>query len=406
MKARGVLVVLLALVMLCSFAGCQKEPVPSAESMEWIWVSEYGSQGALSQTGYYYTDGPLCYADFAAGANTTLCYVADCAHKRNCDAIITASTDSMQFWQDRLYFIRLDFSGMSLYSRNNIGTGELKVCSLGSKYMEESAALRIEGNCAIVNGFYYYCGAVTESVPDGNGGTTTKENRAFIGCVNLKTGKEEIIFEEEYDKNLENLMICAVREDGVLFAHREGTEVNRDDPDYVKKTRQMPMTLMQWSRGTGETTVIFSKPYLECSSIKCVTGGKVYYLALRTEENNMDYHYYSYNLDTGKEEFVGEGARWFMGGGYSAQMDRETGKYRLVNLLTGEELPNNINLAGALRCKSDLGFVITKSIFEDPNATTGSVSALEYYYIAYESLADGAQESDLVYLYTDQMGGS
>jgi len=298
----------------------------------------------------------------------------------------------MYFANDRLYYI--DQLEPVLYSRNATGIELKKIGTIGTKYIEEQKAVKI-GKCAVAGGYLYYEADVTAKITDEEGVVTAKLERASIGRIHLSTGKDEILIEQLYDKQSVKLILCAARENGILLNRWEGMEeIDRDDPAYVDATGKIPVTLEQWNGETGETTVLFRKTMNECSGIKMVSGGKVYYKSLGGSEADGGFTY-SYDLSTGKEETAcPHRTRWHLGGSYAQCTDPETGKTIIYDMAADKKLPFELAKTGTVWNVADNGFVLSLSSEEE----------MAYYFVLQTALADGLQESDLIPLYTVKMG--
>ena len=396
MTIKKLFALILAVLMLCSLAACSEEPAVSGDDhSDWVWVRDYITYGALSDTGYYYAHGSILhYFDFVANASTVLCYNAGCLHEDNqCDAYMFAMGNRpMYFFDDRLYYFSQ--TEPTLYSRNATGIDLKKIGTMGAKYIEEQKAVTI-GNCAVAGGYLYYEAAIFAQVIE-NGVSTTKVERECIGRINLASGKDEIIIEEMHDKQNEKLILCAARENGVLLNRWEGMEeMDRNDPAFSESLGKIPVTLEQWNGETGETTVLFRKTMNECSGIKMVSGGKVYYKSLSGSEADGGFTY-SYDLRTGKEETAcPHRTRWHLGGAYVQCNDLE-GNVFLYDMSAGKTLPYELNRAANVYNVSDKGYVMQLTV----ETEEGGPSERRFYYVTLDSLADGLQEADLQYMYT------
>ena len=398
MKINKTVVLILAVLMLCSLAACsEKDPALSGDNTDWVWVRDHPSYGVLSDIGYYYVyDAVLHYFDCAAKTSAVLCSKADCLHRNsNCDGYMPAQEHRrMYFANDRLYYIEQLES--ALYSRNAIGIELKKIGTIGVQYIEDQKAVSI-GNCAVAGEYLYYEADVTARLTDEEGVTTTKLERACIGCINLSTGKDEILIEQNYDKQSQKLLLCAVRSNGVLLNRWEGMEeMDRQDPAFIEATNKIPVTLEQWSGETGDVAVLFRKTIKECAGIKMVSDGKVYYKSRSGQEAN-DGCTYSYDLNTGKTEMAcSHRIRWHLGSSYVQCTDRETKKAFLYDMQTGKELPFEPEETGTIWNVEDNGFVMSIS----------SENEMVHYFVSREALADGLEEVDLLPLYTVKMGYS
>ena len=395
MKKR--IAIVMVLLLLGSLAACGEKPaVSSDDHSDWVWVRDLPSWGALSDTGYYYARASILhYFDFAANTSVVLCSQAGCPHKGEiCDAYMVAQDRrQMYFANDRLYYI--DLFDLTLYSRNAIGMDLKKTGTIGTKYIKEQKAVKI-GRCAVAGEYLYYEADVTAKITDEEGVVTTKLERACIGRIHLSTGKDEILIEQMYDKQQgQKLILCAARANGVLLNRWEGMEaMDLQDPAYIETSNKIPVTLEHWNGETGESTVLFRKTIKECSGIKMVSGGKVYYKSADGHEAGAGLGY-SYDLRTGKEETAcPHRVRWYLGGSYVQCTDPEAEKTFIYDMATGQELSYELDGTQSVCSVSDKGYILQLTTDEE----------ILYYYVAKDSLADGLQEADLQFIYALKKG--
>ena len=390
--------IVLVLLLLGSLAACSEKPaVSGGDHSDWVWVPDGITYGALTDTGFYYVNYCfLSYFDFAANASTVLCYNAGCRHEdEQCDAYLRgAGNRPMYFYNDRLYY--LDVFEPTLYSRNAIGMELTKIATLGTKYLEGQKVVKIRSG-AIAGGYLYYGATVSAVTVDENGNNTRRMERDYIGRVNLSTGKDEILVEEFYDNQHEKLSLCAVRENEVLLSRMEGMEdMNSKDPGYIEAVSKIYATKEHWNGETGETTVLFRKTIRECSGIKKISNGKMYFTTHGSIQAEDAGHTYSYDLNTGKEEKVCPyRTSYQMCGTYTQCIDAEKNVV-LFDMATGNMLPYELGKSAYVYNVSDKGCVIGYYAYAE------DVSGQErrFYYVTLDSLADGLQEADLQYIYT------
>ena len=208
------IVFLWMLLLLCSLAACGADkPVDGENHLDWVWVRDYITTGAISESGYYYVENNILrYADFTVGANTVLCATAGCSHKdQSCDAYIpSTSIRQLLYWNEQIYYF--DLFEPILYSRDATGLSLKKIATAASQYMEERKAIKI-GSFVAAGGYLYYEVDISDKVVISEGVETTQLVMQSIGRINLTTGKDEIVYEEKIENPAdEKLTLCAARE--------------------------------------------------------------------------------------------------------------------------------------------------------------------------------------------------
>ena len=138
-------------------------------------------------------------------------------------------------------------------------------------------------------------------------------------------------------------------------------------------------------------TVLYTTTYGECKSIHTVENGKIYYGGTY----DGGYGTCTYDLNTGKVETVykGDFSSSYYGKSYwqrSKWLDAKTGEIQIYDMKTGNTLPIALSGNYWVINKSANGMVM---YYNNRSTHDG------YYYISYESIADGLQESDLKLLY-------
>lgn len=395
---------------------------------EWVWIGPRNKQGALSEDGYYYVDPTnkkLSYADLTGKGSIILCTTIGCKHNSSqCDAHLSTSPFSpIFFWNEHLYYVD-DIHTKALLRRDAAGLKLLEIGKVGEKYIEMkyNAAEEFNQNLNIsweINSYLqaeeymYYCAQLEVTAlidKDEPNVFRTYSIGSYIGRIHLSTGKDEVLAEQISEKIGVNFLLCAASEDGVLFLSSNGVDASPEDESFVEESRQMPITLNYWSEKTGEIKQVFTKCKKDFSELQLVADGKVYY----TTQGNNDINYmgdlYAYDLKTGTDTLVAENAYYLhYGGGYAMRRSPDKEGYTLCNLKTGEILPQELEGAKPIRAYSNDGCVLQGFFNEVIKNEDGSEDVLMKsvtYYVAYASLADGLQESDLVQLYTQIMGFS
>ena len=381
----------LSMILLISLSACGKE---KPEMLDWAVARDHANHGALSEAGYYYVDNSfLCYADIAAEASTVLCTKAACGHNSDsCDAHMSGGANlALYYWDEHVYYISV--SEPTLYSRNATGMDLKKIGALATKYIEEHKGIAI-GACTIADGYLYYEADISDKVIDKNGVKTTQLVMQSIGRINLSTGKDEVLAEENIDKTSEKLQLCAVKGKELLTFHWEGTDADRMDPDYITAIRSIPVTLHYRNTATGETKVVFQKTMEDCSEIIMVSGENVYYKAMSTTNTENAGYIYSYNMSTGEDMLAcGEYARWYLGGGY-VQCNYQVPEIYIFNINTSKRMPYELTGTGIVYNTSNKGFVLCLIPVGEEKKER------RVYYVPHKALSDGLQETDLQYLYS------
>ena len=140
---------------------------------------------------------------------------------------------------------------------------------------------------------------------------------------------------------------------------------------------------------TGETTVLLTTTYSECKAVLDLENGKIIY---NKPSNGDESEVRSYDLNTGKVETVykGEFSSSYYGKGYwlrTKWLDAQTAERHIYDMNTGKTLPYELKGNLGVMNRSEYGLVVV-------NPRTSDHS-----FISYDSLADGLQEDDLMFLY-------
>lgn len=390
----------LILLMLCTLAGCKQETISSSYNNEdWVYVRDKTTKGALSDNGYYYLNGYiLSYADFGTEKSIALCAKAGCNHKDDtCDAYLVADTAMpMYFWEDHLYYVPDNV----VYRRNAIGGDLAEVGGLGMKYIQQSKSVDVR-DCVVAHGYLFYLADIRENVIDETGTSTAVLTTKYIGRMQLSTGKDEILVEEEMDAESENLILCAAQKDGVLLQYVEGVNIDRNDPTYIEATKNSAVSLKRWDIEANRMDTLFTKTVENFSAVTMVSSGKVYYRSLTTAAQGSGATY-TYDLNSGKEELIyPEQNAQQIGGGYLLCLNQETRKYYIYDMNIGEKQPDEIAMTLSPYNVSDKGVVLLATFTQDVDESTVQKNRV-CYFVAHGSLADGLQETDLKQLYVER----
>ncbi len=352
----------------------------------WIPAQTYLRRGSLSGSGYYYEQDVLTYFDFATGNSVALCSKTGCDHNDDtCDGYL-GGHHFMAFQNDHLYYMDTDYYGMHLYRRNAIGTDLVKLCDIGTKFVEEQYAVEVKG-LAQAGHYLYYAADVVGTV-NKDGYSTTESVRCYIGRIHLTTGREEILVERDAGSAL--LRLIAVRNGSILFRTEGRVDVDYHDPAYAEKNANAPVTLERWDEETGETTELFRKKRTECLSVFMVYGDKVYYPVKLDFTANDRGVTHAFDITTGEETQVAENATYrYLGGGYALRQVGYEEDWHLYDLKTEKALPYTLSEIANSYCVGKSGAVIQYSI------KRGDYSGMECCYVSYAAMTDGLQESDL-----------
>ena len=415
--AKGIALCLVLLMSLSLFGCTEKPPATIAPIPGWddgsSWVLSRYQGGVLSDEGYYYANnGMLYFADTSNGIEVCLCSKPGCLHEKgtpeeqeDCDANLNGSAFMpMFFWNDHLFYVIQDLYGTHVYRRNADGTAQAVVADLGTQYTKERKNVEL---------FYYvhwgdclYYTAMVQSVVVSEEAEASVVDMTYIGRLNLKTNKEEILLELEH----ESLTLNAVCPEGLLFSYYEDAEIDYEDENYRDQLHKTPSYVQFYDFETKEITTILSRTYQEISGVRAVRSSKIYY------PRSIGYHYevWEYDMTTGNDRKVCVDDK-------DVQIDGRLviknvdGVSVLYYLPAGEFLPTAF--AGerlGVDTVSDDAAILKRTLFEGGRSTR-----TVYCYVKLADLADGLQEEDALDLYTyyyskapssyeemlDQMGG-
>ena len=391
---KKIVALLLIAVLLLSLPACKEEPKNTHS--DWVYISSSPSMGALTENGYYYErNSILNYADLATGTSVVLCQKPGCKHDyglegaAQCDAEVRAQF--MVFSNDTLYYVDRN----TLYSRNATGGEMRELGTLAKKLVEKGTSVDVFP-LAVSNGYLYYEGTINEIKQSASGGTSSTSSGSCFGRFNLAQRKDELLVVLEQERYDEGIKVFAVRENGILYKYEEGLDPGQDwlETETKKRTealRKMSVQIKHLDLTTGETTVLLTTTYSECKAVLDLENGKIIY---NKPSNSDEGEIRSYDLNTGKVETVykGEFSLSHYGQGYWLRikwLDAQTAERHVYDMNTGKTLPYELKGNFGVVNKSEYGLVVLNSI-------TGVFS-----FLSYDSLADGLQESDLKFLYSN-----
>ena len=402
-QGKRIAALLLALLLVFALAACEAKPDASQDNhLDWVYILGAGNQGsAVTKDGCYYIYMALLYyTDFATEKSTVLCTKAGCAHKADdednpCDADMPFNGRYMFFEDNTLYYLGDE---NVLCSRDATG-GSLKEWGmLGKKFVEEGKGLFVYP-LALCNGYLYYEAEIIEKEDTDGGMSTTDTNTTYIGRYDIAKQKDEIVILLEDGGYYESIEPYAARENGLIYLYMEGLGPKQDWENVDAKKRlearkKMPVHIKHLDLATGETTTILTAVYGDVSSVSSVGDGKLFYSkGLNDGVNTREVH--SYDLVTGKDTVIftdvspaSLGKGYWRCVKYLDYTDPNSAQIHLYDMNTGKVIPYELEEDFSVISQSEYGLVVT-------NFRTGN-----YSYISYDSLADGLQESDLMFLYS------
>jgi hypothetical protein len=390
---RKIVALLLIGVVLLSLPACKEEPKNTHS--DWLYIPSSAATGALTEDGYYYArNSILNYADLATETSVVLCQKPGCKHElglegaAKCDAEVRIPW--MVFGNDTLYYVDLG----TLYSRNATG-GDLKeLGTLAKELVEDGISVDVSPK-VVSNGYLYYGGTIKEIKQTASGGTSSTSAGSCFGRFNLALRKDELLVVLEPERYNEGIKVIAARENDILYLHHEGLDPEQDWEKVDAKKRleaqkKMPVHINHLNTATGETTVLFTTTYAECKSVLDLENGKIIY---NKPSNGIEHEISSYDLNTGKVETVykGDFSSSYYGKGYWLRyklLDAKTAEYHIYDN-TGKTLPYELEGNFTVTNKSANGMVMM-------DFATGI-----YSFVSFDSLADGLQEEDLKFLYSN-----
>jgi hypothetical protein len=295
---------------------------------------------------------------------------------------------NMFFWNEHLYYFQLDTIDSFLYRRNATGTQMETVCPIAENYIDGQKVVQID-RFAVTGKYLYFVATIGEMVEDEYGTQSVQATLAYVGRIDLETGKEETILEEKIEKEYEALVLYGACSNSVVFAHMEGVDVEFGNPGFYDAVNQMQISLKCWDGKTGKVATLFQENSKKCPGIQMIDKGKMF----MTVPGDAGVDTYVYDLSTRKQTFAFKGSAWYWGGGYALCLDESNNTWHLYDLHNDKILTYEL----AEQClfpeqMSDQGVVVwTNSESEETDC--------RFYYIAYESLADGLQKADMLYLF-------
>ena len=387
-------VLALSALMLFYLFGCSEK----IESSPWerILYTKLGENAhAFSNEGYYYmnNDGFLCFLDLKNGGNVILCSKTACLHnkepdvfkRRECEAMIGAK--NMFFWDNGLYYLDLDMYGYQLYRRAADGTAEEHIMTLGENYIGKDTSISIL-SLALAEGILYYQADISEENNIGQNETIGEWSYNVICRVDLRSRKEtEIVHEEDNTLNM-----CAARNDAVLYTSCEN--IDSTDPNYAEKLKSVKVRLEQWNLQTGNSDILWEAAREELYQFVGFFNGMLFY-------TDMDAALWSYELETGKIAAAGPEHT------VKVLNDRYLISYREPRIRDIYDIQKGTFIENAFSDTSldvqdmgKLGFIMKRT---NRDANDKNINAI-YSFVAFDSLADGLQKTDVLDFYTNWFG--
>ena len=404
MKLKKMTALLLALLLVFALTACDTKPDASKDS-HLDWVSALGTNmGVLTEDGYYYSgNGVLSYIDIATGKSVVLCQKVGCKHQHGledeerCDAELDLNAKRMLFDNDTLYYAD---AFNTLWSRNATG-GELRnLGMLAKKFAEEGKRVFNVGISAKCNGYLYYSGNISEIVEGGSDAFSSDVETTgyYIGRYNLDQRKEEILVHQEIVNYGQYIDLIAARETGILYLYQEGLDPEQNWEDLTKRReamKTMPVEIRYLDLTAGKTTTLLAGTYSEYQTIIAVENGKLFYSGNSLTNRGIR----SYDLATGKDTvfYDGEASSTYYGKGYwlrSKWLDGQgkTAEFHIYDANTGKTFPCELSGHFWAIARSAHGMVM---LYDNHSTISG------YFFLSYDSLADGLQEADLKFLYAN-----
>ena len=405
MKLKKITALLLALLFVSALTACDtKSDVSQDNHLDWVYVAGSANDGALTENGYYdRINGVLNYIDLATGKSVVLCQKVGCKHEHGledeerCDAELELTGNRMLFDNDTLYYADRN----TLYSRNATG-GELKELGMLAKELVKENKRVTVFISAICNGYLYYSGTISEIEEDksGSGTSIVKATDDFIGRYNLSNRKDEILVHQEINNYGQDIQFVAARENGVIYLYEEGIGPAEDWEDVDAKKRlaaqqKTPVYIKHLNLVTGETTTLLSTTFGNTHSVSGVENGKLFYI----KSIDGTYELHSYDLATGKDtafykeeaspNYYGKGF-WLLTKWLDAQ--GKTAERHIHDANTAKTFPCELSGHFWTMARSAHGMVM---LYDNHSTISG------YFFLSYDSLADGLQESDLKFLYSN-----
>ena len=397
---------ILALFSLLGLTACGQDPSAntesgSAEGQKWVSAGRY--EGAFSDQGYYYERNHiLCYLDIATGNTTALCTKAGCLHdqepsnrlREHCDAYLSGNNfkfGGLCFWNGSMYYINFEKNGLNLFRSDVTWTEHVELGSLGTQYIENKQSITAT-NYALTEDYWYYSAEVKGSVWDEDAlQWTDKLVLSYISRIDLRTGKEEIVVEEQGNM----LELFAAQNDTVLFSTQKMPDTKIGDPASLEQLAKFPILLKRWDGETRQITTLFEKYSSECSKINGFYGGKIYYTV---PDSTTQSNQHTFDISTGQDKlFLEQKGVLLWPGGYGrlVNLKPNEGKY-LLDLRSGKKLPIDIEGTPGFECYAEHGCILRCPV----TSADGEATEFRLCYVPYTALSDGLQEADLMQIYT------
>ena len=385
-----VMLMLLSLVLLLT--GCRKE---SAEGGWAVWGD---ARGAFSEDGYYYTSkyGCLYFFDVSNGNSVCLCSKFNCSHDSDleggsryaCDAYLGVYPFNGFFRDGRLYYVTNDaLYGPYLYRRNADGTGVQKLFPLGHDYISQDTSVEIYSYQCVGNWLFYELSLV-KIASDESGGTVFTKANTLLMRMDLLTGTEELLLSVDADVSLKPR---AVGSNSVIYSQLLCHRVTEGE-DRQEVLKPYKIQVMRLDLNTKESKQLLEAAWGDGLSILTVKDDKLWYTMGIGEQGACR----QYDLKTGKDTVLFPASTLtYINEGFGIRLDEGTGQSYLVDMKTGKDLPTEFAQDSLyVQNVSDKGVVILRTQLGEGTSVKGRT----YFYYTFESLKDGLQETDGMYI--------
>ena len=290
-----------------------------------------------------------------------------------------------------MYYINFGKNGLNLFRSDVTWTEHVELGSLGTQYIENKQSITAT-NYALTEDYWYYSAEVKGSVWDEDAlQWTSKLMLSYISRIDLRTGKEEIVVEEQGNM----LELFAAQNDAVLFSTQGTPDAEIGDPAYQEQLAKFPILLKRWDGETGQITTLFEKYSSECGKIIGFYGGKIYYAV---HESTTQFNQHTFDISTGEDKlFLEQKGVFLWPGGYGRLVNSKPneGKY-LLDLRSGKKLPIDIEGTPSFECGAEHGCILRCPV----TPADGGPTEHRVCYVPYTALSDGLQEADLMQIYT------
>ncbi len=361
------------------------------------WAYNTHSQGALSESRYYYIDHRILHAvDLSSGSNQILCSLDDCSHTDPpCQAFILANDSNLFFDGEHLYYID---NASRLCRRDADGANEEVIGRVGRDPIFAGRRILLDAFVVSKNYLYYTAEAHVDCF--------------FLCRIHLLTGEEEVLLNWEGLRGERELELCAARDDGVLLLQKDKLEalaffqVQKETVEEIQSITEMlpskavydwsgwKSALLYWDEDTKAATTLMEAPAQQLQEAIPTQDGRIYFWGLSAKQNG-EYLVSVYDPVDGRVETAFDNAVFsHLGKGYI--LLRKPGKRMLVSLETGKISVCEEASYILLQETSEKGLVFCRQT-KDP---AGGSSRETFCYVTYEAMEDGLQAEDVLTLLT------